>query len=307
MQPDYPVIAFDVGGTDIKSTFVDAEGNIRQIRRTPTPRSNNAVNDILDTLSGIHADYVAELEIPAISVGLAVPGLVDEKSGIAHYSANIGWQDTPLRAWAQDRLGMPVALCHDVRSAAVAESRFGAGIDSEHMLAVVIGTGIASTLVIQGSAYLGSGTAGEIGHGVFDPAGPPCGCGSRGCLENIVSARAMLTAYEMATGELLDGAKDLISRAASGDKDAKSIWAESVRSLAVALTRICTVIAPDTVVIGGGISRAGDALFLPLREHFESFMGRFPKPLIVPATLGDDAGLIGSLYTAQQLAKQLHS
>ncbi|MEG0363811.1 MAG: ROK family protein, partial [Aurantimicrobium sp.] len=86
MQPDYPVIAFDVGGTDIKSTFVDAEGNIRQIRRTPTPRSNNAVNDILDTLSGIHADYVAELEIPAISVGLAVPGLVDEKSGIAHYS-----------------------------------------------------------------------------------------------------------------------------------------------------------------------------------------------------------------------------
>lgn len=302
LQSGHPVLAFDVGGTDIKSALTTASGELVDIRRTPTPAGADPATAVLDALVHLRDDYQREHDLSVDAIGLAIPGLIDERDGIALWSANLGWRDVPIRSLAEKRLGRPIALSHDVRSAAVAESRFGAGRESANMLAVIIGTGIASTLVINSVAYLGDGTAGEIGHGVFDPAGPPCHCGSRGCLENIVSARAMLTQYHSQTGRDLPGARELIELAQQGDDTAQAIWSHAISSLAIALTRASALLAPDTIVLGGGVSRAGQALFEPLAEQFSSLMGTLPVPVLRPAELGDDAGLIGSIDAAQRLA-----
>lgn len=305
VRPGLPVFACDVGGTDIKSAMVNEHGELIDIRRTPTPRGDDPAEAVLNAVSTLAEDYREQHRLPIQAIGLVVPGLVDEATGIARYSANLGWRGVPIHAMAEARLGgLPVALGHDVRAAAVAESQFGAGRGSRHMLAVIIGTGIASAIVLDGVGYAGTGTAGEIGHGVFDPAGPPCDCGSRGCLENIISARALTTSYAKRTGHDLPGTRELLEHAERGDVDARAVWDEAVTALAVGLTRSCALLAPDTIVLGGGVARAGAALFEPLEAQMSEFLGIQPMPRLLAAELGDDAGLIGSIWYAQTLAEE---
>lgn len=297
-----PVLAFDVGGTDIKSALFDANGTALALRRTPTPIADGdrtpALLDRLETLAAelraAHPDVVPQ------AVGLVVPGIVDADAGLGVFASNLGWSDAPLRDLAIERFGLPVAFDHDVRAASWAERCIGGARDYADAVVLVIGTGIAGALLIDGVPYTAGGFAGEIGHSPIADA-PICACGARGCLEAVASAGAIARRYREATGVVPDGAKDVIARAAAGDQIAAEIWDSALDALVLSLAQLTAVVAPAAVVIGGGLSRAGGALFGELRTRLAARLSFHRIPALVPAELSGNAGLLGAALRAREL------
>jgi glucokinase len=304
LGPGAAVLAFDVGGTDMKSAIVDAEGRVLGLRRTPTPRDSGdpagAIVAALAELARLHRSEAPGVQ--PISAGVSVPGLVDERAGVGIFASNLGWRDAPIRELADRALGLPVAFGHDVRAAGDAEHRLGAARGLGDVVVLAIGTGIAGSLVLDGRPYSGGGFAGELGHALSDPDGDPCTCGARGCLETIASAGAIARRYAAASGNSVPGAREVLAAAQSGDADAVRIWDDAVRALAEAIARLVASIAPEAVVIGGGLAQAGPALFEPLGERLDGLLSFHRRPALIRARLGDDAGLLGTALAARDLA-----
>lgn len=201
------LIAIDVGGTSMKAALVPAPSG-------PAPSSAEAgagwevlisetwPTDRADPVGGI-LDFAAHMAAraealgrPARAAGIAVPGIVDEASGTAVRAANLGWRDVPLLHLAEERLGVPVAVGHDVRTGGLAEAVLGAGRDAGDFVFIAIGTGIAAALILNGTTYPGvSGWSGEVGHIVVRPGGEDCACGNKGCLETYASAASIARRY----------------------------------------------------------------------------------------------------------------
>lgn len=298
-----PVLAFDVGGTDIKSALFDADGIARGLRRTPTPLADGDRTDVLlDRLESLAAELrAAHPDIVPRAAGLVVPGIVDADAGLGVFASNLGWHNEPLRDRAAARLSLPVAFDHDVRAASWAERRLGGARDYADAVVLVIGTGIAGALLVGGVPYTAGGYAGEIGHSPIAD-GPLCACGARGCLEAVASAGAIARRYRDATGVVPDGAKDVIARAAAGDEVAAEIWNSALDALTLSLAQLTAVVAPEAVVIGGGLSRAGDALFDELRTRLAARLSFHRLPVLVPAELSGNAGLLGAALRAREIA-----
>ncbi|MEJ3403762.1 ROK family protein [Rathayibacter sp. YIM 133350] len=303
LGPGPAVLAFDIGGTDTKSALIDEHGRMLGSRRTPTPLdSDDPAGAVVAGLSRIAAAYAAEFPgIRPEAAGVSVPGLVDERLGVGVFSSNLGWRDAPIRALAEEALRLPVAFGHDVRAAGTAEHRLGAARDVSNVLVLAIGTGIAGALILDGRPYTGGGFAGEIGHMLADPLGEPCPCGATGCLEMIASAGAIARHYSAATGRSVLGAREVLAAAESGDPQAVRIWDEAMRALAEGLARVVAVIAPETVVIGGGLSLAGPALFDPVASRLDALLSFHRRPRLVSAQLGEDAGLLGTALSARAI------
>ncbi|MGW1267946.1 ROK family protein, partial [Streptomyces sp. NPDC002491] len=239
---------------------------------------------------------------PAAAAGVAVPGIVDEAGGVAVYAANLGWRDVPLRARLAERLGAPVALGHDVRTGGLAEGRIGAARGADRFLFVALGTGIAGAIGVDGRVEAGAhGFAGEIGHIVVRPGGAPCPCGQRGCLERFASAAAVGEAWAAAVGDPEADAADCAKAFSSGDPRALRVWQSAVDALADGLVTGLTLLDPRTLVIGGGLAEAGEALFTPLRDAVRRRVTFQKLPEIVPAALGDSAGCLGAGLLAWDL------
>lgn len=300
-----PVLAFDVGGTDIKSALFDADGRALGLRRTPTPTptaDGDRTSAVLDRLEVLATQLRDEHRgVTPRAAGLVVPGIVDAAAGIGVFASNMGWRDAPLRALAAERLGLPVAFDHDVRAASWAEHELGGARAYDDAVILVIGTGIAGALLIGGRPYTAGGYAGEIGHSPIAD-GPACPCGARGCLEAVASAGAIARRYRDATGTAPDGAKDVIARAAAGDRVAADIWDSALDALTLSLAQLTAVVAPEAVVIGGGLSRAGGVLFDELRTRLAARLSFHRLPALVPAELSGNAGLIGAALRARELA-----
>jgi glucokinase len=298
-----PVLAFDVGGTDVKSALFDADGAALDLRRTPTPPLGADPAGALIHELGILADDLRSrhpLVVPQ-AVGFVVPGIVDADAGVGVFASNLGWRDAPLRGLAQERLGLPVAFDHDVRTASWAEHRLGAARGHANVVVLVVGTGIAGAILVDGVPYTAGGYAGEIGHSPIAD-GPLCACGARGCLEAVASAGAIVRRYTAETAVVPDGARDVIARGRAGDAVAARIWDEALDALALALAQLTAIIAPDAIVIGGGLSRAGDVLFDELRRRLDGRLSFHRRPELVPAELQENAGLIGAALRARELA-----
>ncbi|ALO94549.1 ROK family transcriptional regulator [Streptomyces corchorusii] len=299
------VIALDVGGTGMKAALVGDDGALlhRARRATGRERGPEAVlAGILDFAAELRAYGVEHYGEPAGAAGIAVPGIVDEATGTAVYAANLGWRDVPLRALLADRLGVPVALGHDVRTGGLAEGRIGAGRGADRFLFVPLGTGIAGAIGIDGRVEAGAhGFAGEIGHIVVRPAGAVCPCGQRGCLERYASASAVSEAWAAACGDPGADAADCAEAVASGDPNAVRVWQEAVDALADGLVTALTLLDPRTLIIGGGLAEAGEVLFQPLRDAVRHRVTFQKLPTIVPAALGDTAGCLGAGLLAQDL------
>lgn len=250
-----------------------------------------------------------------VAAGLVVPGVLDEARGVAAYAANLGWRDVPLREAASRRLGLPVRIGHDVRTAALAESRFGAAEGQSHFLYLSIGTGIAGALFVDGRPYAGvSGRGGELGHapvGVAVGGAPPepCRCGQTGCLEAYASAAAVLRRYQARGGEPTLSTPTLVERAAAGtDPLAAAVWDEAVSALAVALAWYTMVLDPALVIIGGGLAEAGDALFTPLRAALATRLTWREPPRVEAGALGPSAGCLGAAVLAwRAVGRDLHT
>ncbi|HEV7567150.1 MAG: glucokinase [Microbacteriaceae bacterium] len=297
------VIAFDVGGTDTKSALFDETGRMLGLTRTPTPhRGADTATAVLEHVQELTLQKAREFPaVRPVAAGLIVPGLVDDDRGIGIHATNLNWSDVPFKQLVEARLGIPASFSHDVRAAGQAEHRLGAARPYNDVVVMVIGTGIASALFIDGRPYIAGGYAGEIGHSVVDPAGPLCSCGAHGCLESIGSAGAIARRYQERTGIKPSGAKEVLELAKDGDVAAGEVWSDALNALALSIAQLTAVLAPQAVVIGGGLAQAGDALFVPLRERVDALLSFHRRPELVPASIGENAGLFGAALRARDL------
>lgn len=294
--PGPAVVAIDVGGTTIKASSVDAHGILSEPVRVATPAAGSAiVDDVVSAVARI-ADELAPAGTP---IGLAVPGIVDESRGLAVFSENLGWRDVPLREIAEERTGRPVHLLHDVRASGRAECQLGAGAGLADVVVVTIGTGISAAVQVHGLPVVRGGFAGEIGHAVVVPGGEPCACGNRGCLEAIASAGAIGRIYARLTGSAPSGAEEVLRRADAGDPVARRVWGSAVDALGAALASVSALLAPEAIVIAGGLSEAGERLLVPLRERIAAGFS-LRQTEVRLARLGQDAGLVGAALGARE-------
>jgi len=265
-------------------------------RQTPAADGPDAV---IAALLELIAELRADGDVDA--VGVAVPGHVDGASGRAIFSANVGFRDVPLRDILAQATGLPALLEHDVRAAGVAEDELGATAGVNDYVLAVIGTGIAAVLKTGGSAVTGAiSLPGELGHIPVWPGGEPCSCGQRGCLERYSSAAAITRRYEQAGGEPGLPAGEVLARRA-GDERAARVWDEAVEALALAFTTCTYLLDPELIVIGGGLSAAGEALLEPVREALAKLVVWRPVPAVELSALGARAGLLGAALLAQRL------
>jgi glucokinase len=309
-------VGIDVGGTKIAGGVVDDQGTIlatalRVSPATDTHAIESSIEELVDELRGNH-------EITAVGVGAA--GFVDSKRSTVMFAPNLAWRDEPLRRDLEKRLGLPVVVENDANAAAWGEFTFGAGADVADTLLVTVGTGVGGGIVLNGELHRGAfGVAAEIGHMRVVPDGILCGCGNRGCWEKYASGTALVreardqarqgsliarTLLDRAGGDVEAITGPLITEAArDGDDFARETLAVLGRWLGEGIASLTAVLDPAVVVIGGGVSEAGDLLLDPVRAHFEANLtGRHYRPEleIRGALLGNTAGMIGAADLARR-------
>ncbi|RDV46366.1 ROK family protein [Leifsonia sp. ku-ls] len=296
------MLAFDVGGTDIKAALVDAAGRLAELVRVPTPHAGRDTGEaVVAAVAGLAERFAAgHPEVRPRAAGVLVPGHVDDEAGVGVFAENLGWRDFPFRARAEEALGLPVSFSHDVRGAGEAEHRLGAAAPYRDVVVMAIGTGIAGAIFVDGRLYTGGGLAGEMGHSrVAD--GPLCPCGGVGCLEAVASAAAIARRYAEASGEAVAGAREVLERAEAGDPVARAVWDSATDALALDLSHTVALLAPEAIVIGGGLAQAGPALFGPLEEKLDRILTFQRRPVLLPASVGENAGVIGAALRARDL------
>ena len=305
-------IGADLGGTKMAIGVVDADHNV--LHRATERTFGRDLDQLLDELeSELHEARRACPE--ATSLGIGIPSTLDHERGTAISSVNLPIVDVPFRDLVAERMGMPTFIDNDANLAALAEHRFGAAKGTENAILLTIGTGIGGGLVLGGELYRGSTGAGaELGHVVIDQAGPPCqgNCPNRGCVEVLASGTALGREGRIAAeahpgsalGRTLAGGEEVTGRlvtevAIAGDGIAVEVVATIGRRLGVALSSLANIFEPEVIVIGGGVSAAGDLLLEPAREQLRT---RALPPMngtpVVPAALGPDAGMIGAAEMA---------
>lgn len=295
-----PVAVVDVGGTDTKTSVLDGVGRLSPVVHTPTPRGGDVVERVVDSIAE-HVERARASGVAPEAVGLVVPGIVDAERGVAVFSENLDWHDVPFRDLVAERTGLPVGFGHDVATAGRAEVSLGAARGERDVAILVVGTGIAAALFVDGAPLLGHGWAGEIGHSVIDPRGPACVCGARGCLEAIASTAAIARLYTAATGTPVAGSREVLELAQAGDAGARQVWDSAIAALAGGIRQLAAILSPEVVVLGGGISRAGDALFSPLADAVRQVVPPHRVPELRPAAIGAHAGLVGAALLGREV------
>lgn len=268
---------------------------------------------IADLVGGIREVMAGQRVDPAavIGIGVVLPGLVDQHTGVSLSSYFLNWRDIPLKAVLEKELGLPVFVDNDANAYALAEHWYGAGQGSVNMLGVTVGIGIGSGIIIGGQLYRGgSKGAGELGHITIDCNGPQCACGNHGCVEAFASdagiARFAREAVQAQPGSLLSGlasageqiTREVVAAAArQGDRAARQALAEAGRYLGIGLANAVNLLNPDCIVVGGeAVAQAGELLLEPVRQGLRerAFSVLADDIRVVPATLGQDAWLVGA-------------
>jgi glucokinase len=288
-------LAVDVGGTTIKGELVDHAGTVVAAEQCPTPWGSQAVQAVAEVGRTLLA---RRSDAPVVGAGVVVPGLVDREAGIATYSANIGWRDLELVRALGAEWRVPVRIANDVAAGGVAEHRLGAGVGTQDLAFVAIGTGIAASIVSGGHLVTGHrGETAEIGHLTVRP-GVRCTCGGDGCLEAVASASAIARRYTDLSGSDVTGAHDVAERLGT-DAVARQVWQDAVEALADALGTVSLILSPARVVIGGGLSRAGAELLAPLRVALRQRVTIVHPADVTTSILGDRGGVIGAALLAR--------
>ncbi|PYI55676.1 ROK family protein [Paenibacillus flagellatus] len=302
------VVGIDLGGTKIAAALFDSQGNIRNRERMETANAKTA-EEVVQRLVDMTRSVAGGL--PLSGVGLASPGAVNSKDGIVLHGTNLPeWTNVPLKRWMGDALDVEVQVVNDANAAAWGEYVRGAGKGAETMVYVTFSTGIGAGIVLDGKLLLGATSfAGELGHTIVEPGGPACSCGNNGCWEMFASGTAIRdSAAELmrsrssaiadlaaAQGEAMS-AKHVFEAYRQGDGVAVQVVDRAVSYMALGLANAVHTFNPDRIVIGGGVSKAGDQLFPALRDRTEQMV---MKPYrgtyeLVAAGLQDDVGLIGA-------------
>lgn len=305
-------IGVDVGGTKVLGVGLDDDGTVVAEHRVPTPVGGEAVVRAVVEVATLVADETGG----AVGLGCGVPGLVDD-DGVLRFAPNLaGVAGLDVRARVEQAMGLAVRVENDASAAVWGETRQGAARGRHTVVLATLGTGIGGGMVLGGQLYRGAhGFAGEIGHIVVDPHGPPCPCGQRGCWERFASGTGLgRIARDQAHGgraarilELAGGDPDAVrgehvtQAAQEGDGDGERIMAEYGWWVALGLAGLANIFDPEVLVLGGGLVEAGDLLLGPVRDAFsqlvEAAEHRPPVPILA-AELGERAGAIGAALLA---------
>jgi glucokinase len=300
-------IGIDFGGTSIKSGLVTDGEIVHHGNPIDTPPDGGpaAVMDALVNVIG----QLGEQGVPISAIGIGLPGPVNSASGIVHELTNVGgWDEVPLRQMLHERTGLPVTVENDAKSMAYGEWKYGAAKNGRYVVCVTLGTGVGGALIIEGKLYRGAQlAAGEIGHLSIDYRGKVGPYGAIGGLEEYVGnhqiAERAVERYRVAgrTTTIAECSPLHLTEAAhAGDPIAIQLWEDLGDELGAALASVIWIINPDTIVIGGGVAKAGELLFDPIRRSVRArTLDIFHRDLrIVPAALGNDAGIIGNAALA---------
>jgi glucokinase len=313
-------VGIDIGGTKVLGAVVDAAGEIVSLDRRPT--EGHDVRKVEDTIVDVVAAFARQYDVAAVGIGAA--GFVDVTRTVVMFSPHLNWRREPLRARVAERVRLPVVVDNDANTAALAECRFGAGRGHRFVLCATLGTGIGGALVIDNRVYRGAnGMAGEFGHIQVVPEGHRCECGNRGCWEQYASGNALVReARELVRStspmarhlrSVVDGDADALDgpqitqAARDGDPLSIELLADVGRWLGVGLAGMAAAFDPGCIIIGGGLSEAGDLLIDPTRRAFSRSLtgrGHREEPVIVRADLGPNAGFIGAADMARSAARR---
>ena len=306
-------IGIDVGGTGIQMGVVDEKGQIIAkgaiVTRTDIPFEDQvkAMADCaLETL-----EKSGHTLIELASIGLGIPGIADQKTGVVPFCTNLGWKNVPLRETFQKYIDKPIFIDNDATVAGLAESVAGVSANTDSSVFLTLGTGVGAGIVIRGKVWSGfHGVGSEVGHMIMEIDGEPCSCGNRGCLERYTSATAIIRMAREAVAKHPDSlimslcggdpslinAKMVFDAAREGDEQGLKVFRRYTRYLGQAIATIVNFFDPEVIVLGGGVSKAGKFLLDAVREEAPKYCIYKSMPIsrIELAELGPDAGIIGA-------------
>jgi glucokinase len=309
------IVGLDIGGTNMVVGLVPFPGGEPKGLKKERTLPERGGGDVVARAAAMVRDSVERVpEARAgevVGIGIGSPGPLNRESGLVLETPNLGWRNFPLRDLVSQATGLPATLDNDANCATYGEWWQGAGRDARTLVGLTLGTGIGGGLVIDGEIYHGaSDAAGEFGHMTIDTTGRKCKCGNYGCLEAYASgpniaARAvegLEAGVESILPELVDGRTADITAAivyeavVLGDAFAEEVMKETAKVLGVGIANLVNALNPDAVVIAGGVTRAGDHLFEPLRKEVRrrAFRSAVDACRILPAALPETAGVIGA-------------
>ncbi len=308
-------IGVDLGGTNIASALVNEKGEIVNSTIIPTEAQKGPDYVMSNMKREIHKLIDSAVDSKIAGIGLGIPGLVDIDKGMSLFAGNLGWQNIPVLEQFQNEFDVPVCMDNDVRTAALGEKHFGAGVGIDNLICITLGTGIGSGIILDGKIYRGhSLSAGEIGHITIVKDGLYCNCGNRGCLEMYASApgivrrtqKYILKGHNTVITSMVDGNLDKITTKTlsqaweKGDELAQLVIDETAEFLGIGLATFAHLINPEVIIIGGGVSLMGDKLFNPLQRYFDEHSMRIlrNKVPIIPAKLKSESGTVGAAALA---------
>ena len=315
------LMGVDLGGTTTKLAIISKYGEIFHKWEIPTDISEKGkyiTTNIAKTIDE-KLEELGMVKSQLLGIGMGAPGPVDGSNGSIYEAINLGWVDYPLKDLLEVETSLPAVVENDANLAALGEMWKGAGNGAKDLIAVTLGTGVGGGIIANGMLVQGaSGAAGEIGHITVVPeGGAPCNCGKSGCLETVASATGIVRLANEALStddghsilqQKINAGEPLSSRllfacAAEGDSLSNEVINKVSFYLGMALSHTANALNPEKIVIGGGVSRAGEQLAAPVREAFERFaFKRVSKSTSISiATLGNDAGVIGAAWLVKKL------
>ena len=307
------VLAIDIGGTKLAAGVVDADGKMLERGEVPT-LAHEGLGPVLERIVALGRDLLARAAAqkePVQRIGIGCAGPVDLEAGKVFNPPNLpGWSEVSLVRHIESALGLPAVLENDANAAALGEFRYGAGKGARSLVYFTVSTGIGGGIILDGKVWHGlKDAAGEVGHMTVCPEGPVCGCGNRGCLEAMASGPSIARRAReaVATGRLtrlrevpVVTSAAVVRLAQEGDAVALEVWDAAVKHLGIGVVAVITILAPERVVLGGGVTGAGNFLFEPLRAEVRRRVKLAPveSVLILPAALGPDVGILGAAAVA---------
>ena len=316
MPDDALYAGIDLGGTNTKCVLATAAGDVAASASMPT-EAHAGPEAVLDRIAATVEALADEAGRAPAALGMGCPGLVDVEQGVARFFPNLPtqWRGVPVREILSARLGCPVYLLNDARTATLGELTYGRGREARCMVFFTLGTGIGGGVAVDRKLRLGPlGAAGELGHQTILPDGPRCGCGNRGCLETLASGpaiaaqgvRLVRSGLAPQLHALTDGDLDRITpktmtaAAEAGDDAVRDALVRASRYLGIGVANAVVALHPDLVVLGGGVAEMGDLLFDTVRQVVRERVGMFPVDdvAVEPSLLGGRAGTLGAVALA---------
>ena len=316
-------LGIDVGGTSVKVGVIDASGNLLSQGETPT-LVGRPFEDIVRDIGACALSVLNKNGFTAndvLSIGVGVPGVANQQTGVVVFCTNLNWHNVPLRAELQKYIDKPVYIDNDATVAGYAESVYGLGAGSHSSVFITLGTGVGGGIVIGGRPWSGfHGVGSEIGHIPMDIEGEHCTCGNDGCLERYCSATAIIRMGRQAAvqhpdsmlyaacGGNLDAisAKTVFDCAKEGDETALKVFRRYVNYLCMALDSVIAFLDPEVIILGGGVSIAGNFLLDAVRARLKRYIlfKDLPYSRVEIARLGADAGMIGAAMLGKQFVEE---